>query len=120
MSHMSGRKDIIQKIATARHKLDNIDFKQTHIKELFGSSVFSESVQRDRLAKTVFKALQATVKKGEPLQADIADAVASAMKDWAIEKGATHYTHWFQPLTGTTAEKHDAFSRPTITAGCEQ
>ncbi len=113
MAPASGRNDIIQKIATTKHKLDNIDFKQTHIKDLFGSNVFSETVQRERLAKPVFKALQATIRKGEPLRADFADAVASAMKDWAIEKGATHYTHLFQPMTGLTAEKHDSFLTPT-------
>ena len=109
---MSGRTDIIQKIATTKHKLDNLDFKQTHIKDLFGSNVFNEAVQRERLSKPVFKALQATIKKGEPLRADYADAVASAMKDWAIERGATHYTHLFQPMTGLTAEKHDSFLTP--------
>ena len=111
MAH--GRKEIIQSIATKKIKLDNIDFKQTHLKELFGSSVFSEVVQRERLAKPVYKALHRTIKKGEPLDLVIADAVASAMKDWAIEKGATHYTHIFQPMTGLTAEKHDSFLTPT-------
>jgi glutamine synthetase len=113
MAHASGRRDIIEKIATTKHKLDNLDFKQTHIKDLFGSNVFSESVQRERLSKPVFKALQATIKRGEPLRADFADSVASAMKDWALEKGATHYTHLFQPMTGLTAEKHDSFLTPT-------
>jgi glutamine synthetase len=79
---------------------------------LFGADVFSERVMRARLPKDVFKQLQRTIQKGEPLNAQLADVVASAMKDWAIERGATHYTHWFQPLTGLTAEKHDAFIVP--------
>jgi glutamine synthetase len=113
MAKPSGRRDIIQNIATKQLKLDNIDFKETHIKDLFGSNVFSEFVQRERLAKPVFKALQRTIKRGEPLNSEIADAIASAMKDWAIEKGATHYTHLFQPMTGLTAEKHDSFLIPS-------
>ena len=69
--------------------------------------------QRQRLPKHVYKQLQATLERGEPLDPSLADAVAQAMKDWAMEKGATHYTHWFQPLTGSTAEKHDSFYGPT-------
>ncbi len=113
MAQSSSRKDIIQRIATAKHKLDHIDFKKNSLKDLFGVNVFSEVVQRERLSKPIFKALQATIKKGEALRADIADAVASAMKDWALEKGATHFTHLFQPMTGLTAEKHDSFLTPT-------
>src|SRR6187399_2606304 len=86
---------------------------QGRASELFGSLVFSEEVQRARLPKQVYKALRRTVTKGEPLESTAADAVASAMKDWAMEHGATHYTHWFQPLTGITAEKHDSFLQPT-------
>ena len=78
----------------------------------FGADVFSERVMQQRLPKDVFKRLQRTIKLGEPLDSALADVVASAMKDWALERGATHYTHWFQPLTGTTAEKHDAFLTP--------
>src|SRR5262245_23484976 len=85
--------------------------------ELFGSLVFSDEVQRARLPKQVYKALRRTVTKGEPLDHSAADAVASAVKDWAIEHGATHYTHWFQPLTGITAEKHDSFLSPTPEGG---
>ena len=80
--------------------------------EIFGTNVFSPAVQRQRLPKHVYKALQSTLARGEALDASIADAVAQAMKDWAMEKGATHYTHWFQPLTGSTAEKHDSFYGP--------
>ena len=78
----------------------------------FGSNVFSEAAQRQRLPKDVFKKLQRAIETGEGLDADLADAVAAAMKDWALERGATHYTHWFQPLTGLTAEKHDSFYDP--------
>ncbi len=80
--------------------------------ELFGSLVFSDEVQRARLPKQVYKALRRTIKRGETLDQSAADVVASAMKEWAIEQGATHYTHWFQPMTGLTAEKHDSFLSP--------
>ena len=82
------------------------------IPELFGSMVFNDDVMRSRLPKEVYKALTKTIEKGRTIDPAIADVVANAMKDWAIEKGATHYTHWFQPLTGVTAEKHDAFISP--------
>jgi glutamine synthetase len=81
--------------------------------DFFGANVFSPIVQRQRLPKAVYKRLQETLDEGRPLDAELADAVASAMKEWAMEKGATHYTHWFQPLTGSTAEKHDSFYAPT-------
>jgi glutamine synthetase len=80
---------------------------------VYGENVFSVAVQRQRLPKAVFRQLEATIAKGEPLEASLADAVASAMREWAMERGATHYTHWFQPLTGSTAEKHDSFYGPT-------
>src|ERR1700754_1090155 len=80
---------------------------------IFGQDVFSIAVQRQRLPKGVFKQLEATIAKGEPLEPSLADAVASAMREWAMERGATHYTHWFQPLTNSTAEKHDSFYSPT-------
>jgi glutamine synthetase len=80
--------------------------------QVFGANVFSPTVQRHRLPKHVYKALQRTLARGEALDTSLADAVAQAMKDWAMEKGATHYTHWFQPLTGSTAEKHDSFYAP--------
>ena len=82
------------------------------VPDMFGSMVFNEDVMRQRLPKDVYRSLCKTIASGEPLDASIADCVANAMKDWAIEKGATHFTHWFQPLTGVTAEKHDAFLRP--------
>jgi glutamine synthetase len=81
--------------------------------EAFGSLVFNDEVQQTRLPKPVYHALRRTMTHGEPLDNSVADAVASAMKEWAVEHGATHYTHWFQPLTGITAEKHDSFLQPT-------
>ena len=103
----------IQAIATTRHRLNHVDFRKVHAKDLFGENVFNEEEQRQRLPKPIFKALQKTIKQGAPLDPLIADAVATAMKDWAIEKGATHFTHLFQPMTGLTAEKHDSFLAPT-------
>ncbi len=82
------------------------------ISEIFGSMVFNDDVMRERLPKEVYKSLTKTVATGRTIDPSIADVVANAMKDWAVEKGATHYTHWFQPLTGVTAEKHDAFISP--------
>jgi glutamine synthetase len=81
--------------------------------EIFGSLTFSDDVQRRRLPRDVYTALRRTMTHGEPLESSAADIVATAMKDWAIEHGATHYTHWFQPLTGITAEKHDSFIVPS-------
>jgi glutamine synthetase len=81
--------------------------------EIFGENVFSKSVMQQRLPKTVFKSLMSTIEHSKPLDPAIADVVATAMKDWAIEKGATHYAHVFYPLTGLTAEKHDSFLEPT-------
>ena len=81
----------------------------TPIRQLFGINVFSDEVMKARLPENVYKALRNTIKKGAPLDPSIADVVAAAMKDWAMEHGATHYTHWFQPMTGLTAEKHDSF-----------
>ena len=82
------------------------------VTEIFGSMVFNDSVMEALLPKQTYKALQSTIKQGKHLDADLASIVANAMKDWAIEKGATHYTHWFQPMTGVTAEKHDSFISP--------
>ncbi len=79
------------------------------IDEFFGENVFSDAVMKERLSNDVYEKLKLTIKEGKSLDSSIANTVADAMKDWAIEKGATHYTHWFQPLTGITAEKHDSF-----------
>ncbi len=83
-----------------------------NILDVFGENVFSEKVMKERLPKEIFKSLKKTIDEGLPLDPKVADVVANALKDWAIEKGATHYTHWFQPLTGMTAEKHDSFINP--------
>ncbi|MEQ8156411.1 MAG: glutamine synthetase III [Clostridiaceae bacterium] len=83
------------------------------INEIFGSSVFNDAVMKERLPKATYKALKKTIEEGTALSPEVADVVASAMKDWAIENGATHFTHWFQPMTGITAEKHDSFINPT-------
>ena len=80
--------------------------------ENFGENVFNDAVQKDTLPSETYKALRATIEEGKPLDTAIAGSVASAMKKWAISKGATHFTHWFQPLTGLTAEKHDSFIEP--------
>ncbi|MCQ2531664.1 MAG: glutamine synthetase III [Saccharofermentans sp.] len=82
------------------------------IPELYGSLVFNDKVMRDKLPKDIYKALKKTIEKNTHLELDVANAVAIAMKEWAVENGATHFTHWFQPLTGTTAEKHDSFINP--------
>ena len=83
------------------------------VSELFGSNVFNDSVMQSRLPEDTYKILKSTIKEGKGIDSSIADTVANAMKEWAIEKGATHFTHWFQPLTGITAEKHDSFISPT-------
>ncbi len=106
---MSARSNAIQQIAGSHRE---IPAPTTDIDAIFGCDVFSLDVLQKRLPKPVFRTLKATFDKGERLDPAIADTVACAMKDWAISKGATHYTHWFQPMTGLTAEKHDAFLSP--------
>jgi len=86
---------------------------RTDLVEVFGENVFGIHQMGTRMPKAAFEALQATLQRGSALDESVADAVAEAMKEWALEKGATHYTHWFQPLTGSTAEKHDSFLKPT-------
>ena len=87
--------------------------KGQSVTEIFGTNVFNDAVMKERLPKKVYQELKKTIENGETLNPDIADTVAQAMMEWAVEKGATHYTHWFQPMTGITAEKHDAFINPT-------
>ncbi|HEU4884587.1 MAG TPA: glutamine synthetase III, partial [Longimicrobium sp.] len=89
----------------------------TDIETLFGQHTFGMAEMRARLPKQVYKALIRTVEHGDPLDPSVADVVALAMKEWALEKGASHYTHWFQPLTGSTAEKHDSFITPNSGGG---
>ncbi|MEW6072641.1 MAG: glutamine synthetase III [Planctomycetota bacterium] len=87
------------------------------LSDLFGSKVFNDAAQRRRLPRDVYQALRRTIESGAPLEERFADAVAGAMKDWAVEHGATHFTHWFQPMTGLTAEKHDSFLSPVVEGG---
>ena len=88
------------------------------VQDIFGTMVFSDKVMRERLPEEAYAAVQRTLKSGRRLQPDTAEAVASAMRDWALEKGATHFTHWFQPMTGVTAEKHDSFIKPDGRGAC--
>ncbi len=88
-----------------------------NVPEIFGSLVFNDAAMRERLPKGTYKALKKTIEEGKPLDLNIANIVAHAMKEWALEHGATHYTHWFQPMTGITAEKHDSFISPTEGGG---
>lgn len=87
---------------------------RTNLSDLFGSNVFNDSVMREKLPKATYKALRKSIDEGLTLDRNVAEVVANAMKDWAIEKGATHFTHWFQPMNGITAEKHESFISPTL------
>ena len=87
-----------------------------NVMEIYGSKVFNEHVMKERLPSATYKSLKNTLHKGAPLDIEVANVVASVMKRWAMELGATHYTHWFQPLTGITSEKHDGFVSPVATA----
>ncbi|GMU23949.1 MAG: glutamine synthetase [Phycisphaerae bacterium] len=109
----NARREAIAAVTNYRPIEPPWNFRDTPSSQLFGSNVFCDAVMRERLSKDVYKALQNTIKRGEKLDSSVADAVAAAMKQWAIEKGATHYAHVFYPLTGLTAEKHDSFLQPT-------
>ena len=109
MSGSQSRQRAIEAIATFRAPIE--DFSEP-LGDLFGRNVFTRAVMQARLPKPVYKSLLATIDKAAPLDPAFADIVASAMKDWAIEKGASHYAHVFYPLTGLTAEKHDSFQEP--------
>ena len=85
--------------------------------DVFGSLVFNDAVMQERLPKAVYKSLHETIANGKDIDPTVADVVASAMREWAVENGATHYTHWFQPMTGITAEKHDSFLTPDGNGG---
>ena len=93
--------------------IEGVSFYMSSVPEIFGSLVFNDSVMKDKLPRDIYKSVKKTIEMGETLDPDVANVVASAMKDWALSKGATHYTHWFQPMTGITAEKHDSFITPT-------
>ncbi|NLW82538.1 MAG: glutamine synthetase type III [Desulfovibrionales bacterium] len=112
MNGLSARRDAIKAITEYKTLYAPLDFSETSPTEVFGCNVFNDCVMRDRLPKNVYKSLKKTIELGEKLDASVADIVANAMKDWAIEKGATHFTHVFYPLTGLTAEKHDSFLVP--------
>ena len=99
-------------MTTPARSLNGGSNRAERIDSIFGADVFSRSTMRQRLPKEVYRSLLRTIDHGEPLDPAVADVVAASMKDWAIEKGASHYTHWFQPLTGLTAEKHDSSPAP--------
>jgi glutamine synthetase len=113
----SSRQEAIAAVTNYKSSGAAKTFKDTPASEVFGANVFTDKVMKERLPKSTYKALQKTIKLGETLDPTVADAVALAMKDWAIEKGATHYAHVFYPLTGMTAEKHDSFMTPTGDGG---
>ena len=98
--------------ATDWHRATPSSAGQQPVEEIFGCDVFDQRAMRERLPKQTYKAFLRTIEEGERLDHNVADVVASVMKDWAVERGATHFTHWFQPLTGSTAEKHDAMLIP--------
>ena len=120
---MTNRIDVLQSVARyhtfeeTRPVVDAERGPNRPIVELYGEDAFTERVMRERLPKEVFRSVRRTMISGEPLDRAVAETVASAMKDWALERGATHYTHWFQPLTGATAEKHDSFIEPDGVGG---
>lgn len=111
-AHSNARLAAISAITSYKSSAPALNFAETSARELFGCNVFGKSAMKERLPKSVYKSLMSTVEAGEKLDPSIADIVAAAMKDWAIEKGATHYAHVFYPLTGATAEKHDSFLTP--------
>ena len=117
MSGSSARQRAIEAVNNYSPTAEPLNFAETPAGELFGSNVFSTKVMKIRLPKEIYKSVLATVNEGAKLDSSVADVVASAMKDWAIEKGATHYTHVFYPLTGSTAEKHDSFLTPDGAGG---
>ena len=117
MSGSSARLQAIEAVTTYRPTSAPMSFANVSASELFGSNVFNKTVMKERLPKPVFKSLMKTIETGSHLDPAIADTVAAAMKDWAISKGATHYSHVFYPLTGFTAEKHDSFLSPDADGG---
>lgn len=117
MSASAGRQSAYQAITSYKPDFAPLNFSGTRATDIFGCNVFNDRVMRERLPKNVYKSLRKTMDFGERLDPAIADTVAAAMKDWAIEKGATHFTHVFYPLTGQTAEKHDSFLMPDGNGG---
>ena len=117
MSSKSARQSAIEAITTYKPEAAPLNFVDTKPTDIFGCNVFNDRVMRERLPKSVYKALRKTIEFGERMDPAIADTVAAVMKDWSIEKGATHFTHIFYPLTGQTAEKHDSFLMPDGSGG---
>jgi len=115
MSQGNVRQDAIAAICKAKAVGGVVDYKIRDLSEVFGEHVFNDAAQRARLPVKAYKKLQETIRAGKELDPEIADSVALAMRDWALEHGASHFTHWFQPMTGSTAEKHDSFVTPTGT-----
>jgi glutamine synthetase len=112
MTLRNARQAAIDAISKVQAAGGAVDYTRRDVREVYCENVFNEKVRLERLPKKAFESLQRTIKAGEELDPEIADSVALAMRDWAIEKGATHFTHWFQPMTGSTAEKHDSFVTP--------
>jgi glutamine synthetase len=117
MSGSNARLQAISAVTNYKQSGPSFNFVDTPTSEIFGANVFSTKVMKDRLPKETYKSIMKTIEGGEKLDSTLADIVASSMKDWAIEKGATHYTHVFYPLTGSTAEKHDSFLSPDGSGG---
>ncbi len=113
MGQTTARQAAIAAVVARPPDTARVHAAETPARQLFGINVFSDEVMRSRLPEGVYRALRSTIKKGVALDPSIADVAAAAMKEWAMERGATHYTHWFQPMTGLTAEKHDSFLSPT-------
>ncbi len=113
MGQTTARQNAIAAVTSRPADVARVNASETPVRQLFGINVFSDEVMRSRLPESVYRTLRNTIRKGAALDSTIADVVASAMKEWAMERGATHYTHWFQPMTGLTAEKHDSFLAPT-------
>ena len=109
----TGRRKAIAQIGRTRPLDRDINYVRDPVQQIFGALVFDQKQMAARLPKDVFKSLSRTIRQGTTLDVSVSDAVANAMKEWAVEMGATHYSHWFQPMTGATAEKHDSFIEPT-------
>src|SRR5271168_2233579 len=112
MNTANARRKAIQSIQNREPAVASVDYSKVSLSDIFGANVFNRTVMRALLPKNAYRALMRCLDQGERLDPAVADVVANAMKDWAISKGASHFTHWFQPMTGLTAEKHDSFLSP--------
>ena len=106
--------------ASESRSIPEVKVPSPKISDFFGANVFDKKKMKEYLSTDAYQGIINSIEKGEPIPRDMAEQVASAMKSWAMGKGATHYTHWFQPLTGSTAEKHDAFFEPTEDGAIEK